>query len=239
MGHELDDQSPDNQSELPAGSRRAAGGRRNPIIIFLGFALLGAALALLIFGGDLFDFGVGDSAAIVGEAEVSVLDQVSELPTLGELGEADGDDNGFLEVGDTAYNFTLNDLDGQPVSLTDFRGQPVIVNFWATWCAPCRIEMPVFQEAFERHQEDGLVILALDQAEPVAVARDFFYDEMGLTFTPLLDEGSEVATRYGSYSVLPTTFFIDAGGKVAAIHRGPLTEGQTADYLLAAGVESG
>jgi peroxiredoxin len=160
------------------------------------------------------------------------------LPALDELDEPAGDD-GFLEVGDTAYDFTLNDLDGQPVSLSDFRGRPVIVNFWATWCAPCRIEMPVFQEVFERHQEDGLVILALDQAEPAAVARDFFYDEMGLTFTPLMDESSEVATRYGSYSVLPSTFFIDPAGKVAAIHRGPLTEGQTAEYLLAAGVESG
>ena len=239
MGHELDDQSPNNQSERPAGSPEPAAGRRNPIIIFLGFALLGAALALLIFGGDLFNFGADEPAAIVGEAEVSVLDQVSELPTLGELDTVVQDDDGFLEVGDTAYDFTLNDLDGQPVSLADFRGQPVIVNFWATWCAPCRIEMPVFQDAFERHQEDGLVILALDQAEPVAVARDFFYDEMGLTFTPLLDEGSEVATRYGSYSVLPSTFFIDAGGKVAAIHRGPLTEGQAAEYLLAAGVENG
>ena len=232
MGHELDEQSPETES-------KPAAGRRNPIIIFLGFALLGAALALLIFGGDLFNFGEEDPAAIVGEAEVSVLDQVSELPTLGELGTVARDDDGFLEVGDTAYDFTLNDLDGQPVSLADFRGQPVIVNFWATWCAPCRIEMPVFQETFERHQEDGLVILALDQAEPVAVAREFFYDEMGLTFTPLMDERSEVATRYGSYSVLPTTFFINAAGNVAAIHRGPLTEGQVTGYLAAAGVESG
>jgi peroxiredoxin len=214
-------------------------------LIFFGFALLGAALALLLFGQDLFDFGGDKPAATVGEAEVTypdqsggVLNQVSELPG-GQLAadEAENED-GFLEVGDTAYDFTLNDIDGQPVSLSDFRGQPAIVNFWATWCAPCRIEMPVFQEAYERLQDDGLVILALNQAEPAAVARDYFYDEMGLTFTPLLDEKSDVAELYGSYGVLPSTFFIDRQGTVVAIHRGPLSEGQLSDYLVAAGVGS-
>lgn len=238
MGQELKDHQPEPQDD-------AAAGRRNPILIFVGFALLGAALALLLFGRDLFDFGGDQPAAIVGEAEVSaadqgngVLDQVSELPVDQLSGDGEQDD-GFLEVGDKAYNFTLNDVDGNPVSLSDFRGQPAIVNFWATWCAPCRIEMPVFQEVYEQHQDDGLVILALNQAEQAAVASDFFYDEMGLTFTPLLDEHSEVAARYGSYSVLPSTFFIDAEGTVVAVHRGPLTEGQVADYLAAAGVESG
>jgi len=246
MAGEVNDQ----QTPTPAAPAKAvsatepATGRRNPIIIFLGFVLLGGALALLIFGQDLFTSGDDAPAAIVGEAEVSVLDQVSELQTLGE-GTSAGEvpspsvDDGFLEVGDTAYNFTLDDLDGQRVSLTDFRGQPVIVNFWATWCAPCRIEMPVFQELYERHQDDGLVILALDQAESPEVAGDYFYDEMGLTFTPLLDEDSEIATTYGSYGVLPSTFFIDSEGTVAAIHRGPLTQGQAAGYLAAAGIESG
>jgi len=233
MGNEQHDPQPDTQSE-------AAAGRRNPILIFLGFLLLGAALALLLFGGDLFNFGADKPAAVVGEAEVAILDQVSELP-LGDLSgdDAAAEDDGFLEVGDTAYDFTLNDLDGQPVSLSDFRGQPAIVNFWATWCAPCRIEMPVFQEVYERYQDDGLVILALDQGEPADVARDFFYDEMGLTFTPLLDEKSGISALYGSYSVLPSTFFIDPDGKVVAIHRGPLTEGQVTGYLAEAGLESG
>jgi len=241
MDHELEDTKSDSQGG-------PANGRRNPYLIFFGFALLGAALALLLFGQDLFDIAGDKPAAIVGEAEVTnldqgggVLDQVAELP----VGESSGDgpdngaDDGYLEVGDTAYDFTLNDVDGRPVSLSDFRGQPTIVNFWATWCAPCRIEMPAFQEAYEQHQEDGLVILALNQGEQAAVARDYFYDEMGLTFTPLLDERSKVAATYGSYSVLPSTFFIDRSGTVVAIHRGPLTQGQLSDYLTAAGVENG
>lgn len=207
---------------------------RNPIIIFLGFLLLGAALALLLFGRDLFTSRSGDEPATVGEAEVTVLDQVSELPSISSNTDqslpASSSGSGLL-VGDRAHDFTLNDLGGNPVSLADFRGQPVIVNFWATWCAPCRIEMPELQEAYEKYKGDGLVILALDQDEPVDVARSFFYDEMDLTFTPLQDEGSAISTTYGSFGVLPSTFFINSDGVVQAIHRGPVTLGQVEGYL--------
>ena len=214
---------------------------RNPIVIFLGFLLLGAALALLFFGRDLFTGGSGDGPATVGEAEVTVLDQVSELPFISSNTDqsppATNSGSGLL-VGDQAYDFTLNDLDGNLVSLADFRGQPVIVNFWATWCAPCRIEMPELQEAYDKYKGDGLVILALDQDEPVEVARSYFYDEMDLTFTPLQDEGSAIATTYGSFGVLPSTFFIDSDGVVQAIHRGPLTVGQIEGYLADMMVET-
>lgn len=207
---------------------------RNPIIIFIGFLLLGAALALLIFGRDLFTGGGNEEPATVGEAEVTVLDQVSELPSISSGNDqppsASGSGSG-LSVGDQAYNFTLNDLDSNPVSLAEFRGQPVIVNFWATWCAPCRIEMPELQEAYEKYKDDGLVILALNQDETADVAHSFFYDEMDLTFTPLLDEGSAIATSYESFGVLPSTFFIDSDGVVQAIHRGPVTLGQIEGYL--------
>lgn len=206
---------------------------RNPIVIFVGFLLLGAALALLLFGRDLFSSGSADGPAIVGEAEVTVLDQVSELPAISSAADQTpaNSSGGVLLTGDKAYDFTLNDLDGNLVSLSNFQGQPVIVNFWATWCAPCRIEMPEFQEAYDKYQGDGLVILALDQDEPAEVAGAFFYDEMGLSFTPLLDEGSATATTYGSFGVLPSTYFIDPDGIVSAVHRGPLTFGQIEGYL--------
>ena len=136
-----------------------------------------------------------------------------------------------LQVGDLAYNFTLSDLEGNQVALDQFTGRPLIVNYWATWCGPCRIEMPHLQNTFEARQEDGLAILALDQNETAQEVTGFF-DEFGLTFTPLLDEGQATSENYGVGRILPTTFFINAEGEVTAIHRGPMTQSQIDGYLM-------
>jgi len=184
---------------------------RSPLFIFGGFLLLGLALALLFWGG-------GD--------EESILQQV---PSLAE-GERESNSSGPLSVGNIAYDFTLQDLDGNSHTLSDFRGQPVIINFWATWCAPCRIEMPELQAAFERYQDDGLVILALDNDESPDAVRDFFYDEMDLTFTPLLDDGAEVSDLYSVFN-FPSTYFINAAGEITAIHLGPMAESQIDGYM--------
>jgi len=203
---------------------------RNPLIVFAGFLLLGVAVALLLFGGDLL--GKDESAtAASAQTGSGVLDQVDQLPFSSQDVAVPGNSSGVLKVGDPARDFTLADLDGEPVTLSDFSGQPVIVNFWATWCAPCRIEMPALQEAYEKYRERGLVILALDQDEPVEIARAFFYDEMNLTFTPLEDQNSAVAVDYGAALTLPTTFFISPAGRVAGIHRGPLTLGQIDGFV--------
>jgi len=206
--------------------------RRSPIYIFSGFFLVGAALAILIFGRDLFSSKQSGGPVIVGGSTTTVLDQVSELPQLTSDGAPKADkSDGPVDVGDKAIDFTLDDLDGNPVTLTDFIGRPVIINFWATWCAPCRIEMPELQRAIEKYRDQQLVILALDQDEPAEVARAFFYDEMGLSFTPLSDHDSIVSSQYGSFGILPSTFFVDPEGTVSAIHRGPLTLGQIENYL--------
>jgi thiol-disulfide isomerase/thioredoxin len=121
-------------------------------------------------------------------------------------------------------------LEGRQVTLAEFKGKPVVINFWATWCPPCRIEMPEFQKAFEEYQEDDLVILAINEAEEPEMVRAFFYDEMGYTYTPLLDEEGKVAGTYGAIG-LPSTFFVDAAGEVTAVHRGALTQAQLQNYL--------
>jgi peroxiredoxin len=205
---------------------------RNPLILFVGFLLLGFALAIVLFGRDLFGSSQNTVPVPNDSDETTVLDQVIEFPTA-ESSVAEipaSNPSGILEVGEKAFNFTLLDLDGNPVSLSDLEGRPVIINFWATWCAPCRIEMPELQEAYDAYQDEELAILALNQDEPADLAREYFVDEMGLTFTALLDDNSAISIAFGTFG-LPTTFFIDAEGTITAIHRGPMTLEQIEGYL--------
>jgi peroxiredoxin len=140
------------------------------------------------------------------------------------------DGMGGLQPGDTPPPFTLNDVAGNPVSLADFAGQPVMLNFWATWCAPCRFEMPDMQAAAERHADQGFVILALNQAESADKIIPF-YESLGLTFPALLDDKTTVSAQYGARNVLPSSFFIHPDGTIAAVHRGGLTATQLDRYL--------
>ena len=198
---------------------------RNPIILILGFAVLGIAAGLILFGGSLFG---GDEAVAV--TDPSILDQVSELePADPAINQIEQGSLGGLEVGETAPDFTVADLDGNAVKLSDFRGKPVILNFWATWCAPCRVEMPEFQAVFEENQAAGLEILAVNRDETRDQVVDFFA-EFGLTFTPLLDQGALVAEQYQVFN-MPTTYFLDENGVVTAVHRGPLVSSQLDGYL--------
>lgn len=202
------------------------GNGRNPLLIVGGFVILGLALTLVVFGGSLF--GRAEEPA-TNEAG-SILEQVpafesvevsdNELPTGG----------GPLKIGSVAYDFALQDVAGNPVRLSDFAGQPIIINFWATWCGPCRIEMPELEAAYQTYQGDNLVILALDQQEPAEDVADFF-DELGLNFTAVLDNEGIVSELYGVANVLPTTYFINGEGQVTAIHRGPMTQSQIDGYL--------
>ena len=192
---------------------------RNRLLLVGGLFLLGIALALLLFGGDLF----GQSGTTNPSVELPQIPGGDEInPVAGVVDP--------LTVGDQAYNFALRDLDGRAVTLSDFEGQPVLVNFWATWCPPCRLEMPEFQRAFEAHQDDGLVILAINERESADDVRAFFYDDMGFTYTPLLDSDGDVGAAYGAVG-LPASFFVAPDGTINAVHRGLLTEEQLDSYL--------
>jgi cytochrome c biogenesis protein CcmG/thiol:disulfide interchange protein DsbE len=127
---------------------------------------------------------------------------------------------GFL-----APEFTLKDPHGTAHSLSELRGRPVLVTLWATWCQPCRAEMPLIQKMYEARREQGFVVLAVNatvQDDPFAIAP--FIDEYGLTFPVLLDETGEVASLYELRS-LPTSFFIRRDGVIAeVVVGGPMTE---------------
>jgi peroxiredoxin len=117
------------------------------------------------------------------------------------------------QIGYTAPEFTLKDLDGKNVSLSDFKGRVVLLNFWATWCGPCRIEMPTLQALTEDYAELPFVV--------VAVAGDFegrskvapFMEGMGLTFPGLIDQDGRIQDLY-YVNALPMTYVLDRQGTV-------------------------
>ncbi len=203
-------------------------------LIVVGIIFLGLAFVLILFGGQLF--GAGETAVSTPASVADQLNGGTLLEQVPAFEEAQQESSllpsgfGALQIGDPVPDFTLQDLDGNTTTLSSLKGQPVIINFWATWCAPCRIEMPELQAAFDEHKENGLVILAVDQEEPPDIVRSFFYDEMGLTFTPLLDTDGQIAQIYGAVN-FPTTFFVNPEGDITALHRGPMVESQIEGYL--------
>jgi thiol-disulfide isomerase/thioredoxin len=138
-----------------------------------------------------------------------------------------------LEPGRLALPFDLAGLDGGRVVLADFRGRPVVINFWATWCVPCRVEMPMLIEAWRENRGQPLEIIAVnvtDQERRKDVRR--FVEQLKLPFQVALDERGRVRERYGLVS-LPTTVFVDSAGTVRAVHAGPLSEHNLAEGLAA------
>lgn len=166
-------------------------------------SLLISVMTLLIFLGFLWFVMPVVSGAIAGNGTVSVTS-----------GLAAG------QVGEPAPDFTLRTLDGKKVSLRDFRGNTVLINFWATWCPPCRVEMPAIQAVYEEKKGQGFVVLAVNLQEESAVAARFA-EEFRLTFPILLDERGQVAALY-QLRGLPTSYFVDGAGVVRALRVGDM-----------------
>ncbi len=116
------------------------------------------------------------------------------------------------QVGNLAPSFQLNNLDGKSVSLSDLRGKPILLNFWATWCPPCRLEMPYLQQIYDSWSAKGLVLLEIDIGESSAIIEKFLADN-NLSLPVLLDIDKKVALTYG-IAAIPTTFFIDKNGVI-------------------------
>lgn len=120
----------------------------------------------------------------------------------------------------------LKDLQGKKHDLSDFRGQVVLVNFWATWCPPCRIEMPSIWRLKQKLKGKRFVILAVDMGEPAASVNAFLPDKMKRDFIVLMDKNG-VALRDWKVIAFPTTHIIDAKGKIRYVHYGALRWDQT------------
>ncbi len=165
---------------------------------------------------------------------------VGALVAIDRLGGGDGDlgplDGRTPEVGRLAPQFALRDPEGNVRRLSDFRGQVVWINFWATWCGPCRRELPDIQRLAGEFRDRDLVVLALNLQESAGKATSF-WEELDLDLPILLDSDGDVAEQYRLVG-LPNNFFIDRDGTLRAFDLGFLTEGQMRERLAEVGLGS-
>lgn len=152
--------------------------------------------------------------ALFTVAMVQAMDKKEEKPSTSQQNKATG-----LKVGSTAPDFVLKTLAGESVKLSDLKGKKVMLNFWATWCPPCKAEMPEMQTFYEETKNDvSILAVNLDPNNDV----EGFAKKGGFTFPIVLDENDEVKTTYGIISI-PTTFFLDEKGKITHIFIGKMT----------------
>ena len=137
---------------------------------------------------------------------------------------------GFL-AGKFAPDFALHSLDGSEIRLSDFRGRPVLLNFWATWCAPCRIEMPWLAELYSAYHAKGLEVIGIsldDPGQQDAVRK--FVREKGVNYTILFGTNS-VADTYGGVRLMPQIFYISPGGLITNSSIGITSKADLDSYI--------
>jgi len=119
------------------------------------------------------------------------------------------------DIGKSAPDFTLESIEGGKISLSDFQGKKILLNFWATWCGPCKSELPFFQAIHSEQSMKNVAIVAIDIKENTTTVKNFA-DSQDYTFTILLDKDAKIAQKYCLPSALPITIFIDSQGIIKA-----------------------
>jgi cytochrome c biogenesis protein CcmG/thiol:disulfide interchange protein DsbE len=152
-------------------------------------------------------------AVIAGVSWAVIADSGSTEPKTSPMsGSGRASVRGIATVGETAPDFELQTLDGKTVRLSDYRGKPVVVNFWASYCIPCRAEFPMIRKALKAHDND-FVVLGVDYKDIDSDARAFARQQHA-TWPILTDPGNATGTAYGVRAV-PQTFFIGRDGKIS------------------------
>ncbi|MBU5594127.1 TlpA family protein disulfide reductase [Amphibacillus sp. MSJ-3] len=188
-------------------------------------------ILLGMFSWTIYDFFTSTS----DESKHQSLEEDTEKAEIKEGREEDGrvEDAGEntigLEIGQLAPDFVLTTLSGDEVSLSDYRGQPLMLNFWATWCPPCRAEMPDMEKFYQNTDVEILAINLTDTEADINEVQEFV-DKYDLTFPILLDEAIEVAMIY-AIQPIPTSFMIDSEGIIRFKTSGPLTYEQMMQVL--------
>ncbi len=133
-----------------------------------------------------------------------------------------------VTIQDSAPDFTLRSLEGSNLRLEEYRGQVVLINFWASWCGPCRQEMPLLDRLHQRYVDTGFAVLGINVEGEEAPARELI-DKVPVTFPVLIDEGQLVSELY-KLEAMPSTVVVDRDGVVRYIHRG-YKPGDEAKYV--------
>lgn len=138
-------------------------------------------------------------------------------------------------VGETAPDFALKDVSGHVVKLSDLRGKVVWVNFWATWCIPCKQELPDIQAIYSEKKAQGLEVLEVNWDETADLAKPYF-QQRHLTMPVLLDSAGDVFKQYKLTGV-PDSFFIGRDGKISSLYFGQLSQDKMREHLATAGLQ--
>jgi peroxiredoxin len=179
------------------------------------------AAAVLLACGCIGGLGIVTLGASIGLAQ-------------GQPNAADAPRSPAPGIGQLAPDFTLTSLSNQTIQLSALRGQPVVINFWASWCSPCTEEMPIFQEYSENYPD--LQLFAVNAGESAETVQRFI-SQNKYTFDVLLDPSETVNARY-RVSAIPATYFLDAEGQIAAIQIGSMSATQFQNYLQQIGIPS-
>lgn len=176
---------------------------------------LGKFLALLMIGLGFLSIGIMFILLLNGDSyETASTQDFSTVPA---------------KVDYPAPQLELTALNGAAVSLADYRGQVVLVNLWATWCPPCREEMPTLLAFYEKYKSDGFVLVAVDQGETADLVRPFV-DEFALTFPVWLDEANLAGKKFNTMN-LPSSYVIDRNGQVKLMWIGGISKRNLEKYV--------
>lgn len=186
----------------------------NKNLLSIAIILLALAIVFVNLWKPSADKGSTSNAAVENEEE-SV--ETEDIP---------GSDLTQVEEGKPAPDFELTTLDGKTMKLSDLQGKKVILNFWATWCPPCKAEMPHMQNFYEKHKEDDIEVVAVNLTNIDNGRKDIekFVKDYGLTFSIPLDENGMIGPQYQAFTI-PTSYILDTKGVITKKIVGPMDEG--------------
>ncbi|HXH20562.1 MAG TPA: TlpA disulfide reductase family protein [Dehalococcoidia bacterium] len=194
-------------------TRGVPGTRATLLRLGAGAAIVGLALLALWQAGLLFDTSDGGDAA---DAALEPADASVRTPAVSgyEVG---------LRPGNLAPDFEFSDFEGRRQRLSDYRGRPVALNFWASWCGPCKAEMPALEAAVRRYEARGLAVIGMNNGESLKTAQRFL-NEVKVELSAFGYDPQQAVVRRYAIDGMPTTYFIDANGVITRVVTGTLNE---------------